>query len=50
MVANGCREPDTKRGPATVRTPYGLRVEDWEKGLQVYAKQAAELAEVKTNN
>ena len=48
MVANGCREPDTKQGPATVRTPYGLGVKEWEQGLQAYAKQAEKLAGVET--
>lgn len=43
LVASGCREPDTNQGPATVRTPHGLRVQDWENGLGVYAKQAAGL-------
>jgi magnesium-dependent phosphatase 1 len=41
MVASQCKENDTNIGPATVRTPNGLRVTDWEKGLEVYAKQAA---------
>ena len=41
MVSSQCREPDTNTGPATVRTPNGLRVADWEKGLAVYAKQAS---------
>lgn len=44
MVSSRCREPDTKQGPATVRTPNGLRVQDWEKGLEIYASQAALLA------
>jgi len=44
MVASGCREADSGMGPATVRTPAGLRVADWEKGLQIYAKQAKKLA------
>jgi magnesium-dependent phosphatase 1 len=44
MVASQCKEPDSNQGPATVRTPNGLRVQDWEKGLEVYAKQAADLA------
>jgi magnesium-dependent phosphatase 1 len=41
MVASQCKEADTNLGPAVVRTPNGLRVADWEKGLEVYAKQAA---------
>jgi magnesium-dependent phosphatase 1 len=44
MVQSGCQEPDTKQGPAVVRTPYGLRVADWEKGLEEYANQARALA------
>ena len=35
-------------GPATVRTPYGLGVKEWEQGLQVYAKQAEKLAELQS--
>ena len=48
MVANGCQEPDTKKGPATVRTPYGLGVKEWEQGLEVYAKQAEQLTNMQT--
>ena len=44
MVASGCQESDTKQGPATVRTPYGLGVKEWEQGLEVYAQQAEKLA------
>lgn len=44
MVASMCKEPDTSQGPATVRTPNGLRVQDWRKGLELYANQAAALA------
>lgn len=44
MVAAGCRESDTNHGPATLRTPNGLRVQDFKLGLEVYAKQAAALA------
>jgi magnesium-dependent phosphatase 1 len=43
MVASKCRETDTNLGPATIRTPNGLRVEDWEKGLDAYSKQASSL-------
>lgn len=43
MVVNGCKEPDTGRGPATVRTPYGLGIKEWQAGLEAYAKQAAAL-------
>jgi magnesium-dependent phosphatase 1 len=41
MVSSQCKEDDTNLGPAVVRTPNGLRVADWEKGLEVYAEQAA---------
>jgi magnesium-dependent phosphatase 1 len=44
MVSSRCREPDTNQGPATVRTPDGLRAQDWEKGLEIYAKQAESLS------
>jgi magnesium-dependent phosphatase 1 len=44
MVSAGCRESDTNQGPATVRTPNGLGIREWEKGLEEYAKQAAMLA------
>jgi magnesium-dependent phosphatase 1 len=44
MVSSKCREIDTNQGPATVRTPNGLQVSDWEKGLDIYSKQAALLA------
>ena len=43
MVAAQCRESDTKKGPATIRTPNGLRLDDWNRGLAAYASQAAEL-------
>jgi magnesium-dependent phosphatase 1 len=45
MVAAACREEDTERGPAVVRTPNGLREKEWAEGLQVYAQHAASLAE-----
>lgn len=44
MVAEGCKEVDTGVGPATVRTPIGLGVKEWNKGLQVYAEQAKKLS------
>jgi hypothetical protein len=44
MVSAACREPDTNLGPATVRTPNGLGVSEWEEGLRVYAKQMELLA------
>lgn len=43
MVAVGCREGDSGVGPCTVRTPSGLRVKDWENGLQSYASQFKKL-------
>ena len=43
MVAAQCREPDTNQGPAIVRTPNGLRINDWENGLDIYTKQMASL-------
>jgi magnesium-dependent phosphatase 1 len=43
MVASGCREPDTKTGPAVLRTPYGLGIKEWNQGLKAYAEQAAQL-------
>jgi len=45
MVSAGCREADTNTGPAVVRTPNGLTVDLWNKGLQVYAEQAEALQE-----
>ena len=44
MVAAQCKESDTGWGPATIRTPSGLRVDDWKRGLEVYATQAQELS------
>jgi len=44
MVAAGCREPDTRQGPAVVRTPNGLGLKEWDEGLRVYARQAELLA------
>ena len=44
MVAAGCRETDTRVGPVTVRTPYGLGVKEWEAGLAAYAKHASALS------
>jgi magnesium-dependent phosphatase 1 len=42
-VASRCREPDTRTGPAVMRTPHGLGVKEWEAGLRAYAEQAARL-------
>jgi magnesium-dependent phosphatase 1 len=44
MVAAACREEDTNQGPAVVRTPNGLGLKEWQKGLKAYAEQAARLA------
>ena len=44
MVETNCREEDTGFGPATVRTPNGLREEEWRLGLKVYADHANKLA------
>mmetsp|Transcript_41092 Transcript_41092/g.85558 ORF Transcript_41092/g.85558 Transcript_41092/m.85558 type:complete len:196 (-) Transcript_41092:1284-1871(-) len=46
MVQSRCKEPDTQTGPATMRTPNGIREADWRKGLANYAAQAKKLAEV----
>jgi magnesium-dependent phosphatase 1 len=43
MVQAGCREPETNTGPATVRTPDGLGVKEWEDGLKAYERQALKL-------
>jgi len=43
MVSQGCREADTKQGPATVRTPAGLSLKLWQEGLSTYAAQAKRL-------
>jgi hypothetical protein len=45
MVASQCKEPDTNQGPAVVRTPNGLGIQEWEKGLREYAKQAERLSQ-----
>lgn len=42
-VAAACKEKDTNQGPAIVRTPYGLTLEKWQEGLDVYAAQLAKL-------
>jgi magnesium-dependent phosphatase 1 len=43
MVSQGCLESDTKQGPATVRTPSGLGLNEWMQGLEVYHHQAEKL-------
>jgi hypothetical protein len=45
MVASQCKEPDTNQGPAIVRTPNGLGILEWEKGLREYAKQSERLSQ-----
>jgi len=44
MVSRRCKEPDTQQGPAVVRTPNGLLLQQWDEGLKVYAEQAARLS------
>ena len=42
-VANGCQDEVTKLGPVVVRTPRGLQVAEWEKGLQLYNERSRKL-------
>lgn len=49
MVSAGCKEVDTGIGPATVRTPNGLGLKEWNQGLQAYADQARRLESKETN-
>ena len=37
QVERACKETESGRGPVTVRTPYGLRVEEWNEGIAKYA-------------
>ena len=39
-VGDGCREKKNNQGPVTVRTPNGLQVGDWERGLEAYKERA----------
>jgi len=39
QVESNCKEDDTGKSPATVRTPYGLGEQEWQKGLEAYAKK-----------
>lgn len=39
QVERACKERETGRGPVTVRTPYGLGVDEWAEGLEKYAKK-----------
>eukprot|EP00586_Coscinodiscus_wailesii_P021830 CAMPEP_0172494982 /NCGR_PEP_ID=MMETSP1066-20121228/60546_1 /TAXON_ID=671091 /ORGANISM="Coscinodiscus wailesii, Strain CCMP2513" /LENGTH=264 /DNA_ID=CAMNT_0013266357 /DNA_START=50 /DNA_END=844 /DNA_ORIENTATION=+ len=43
IVSRECREEDTDLGPAVLRTPNGLGVKEWKKGLEEYEKQAKKL-------
>ena len=38
QVESRCKEKETGNGPVTVRTPYGLGVEEWAEGLEKYNK------------
>jgi hypothetical protein len=38
QVEKRCKEEETGRGPATIRTPFGLGVDEWAAGLDKYAK------------
>ena len=40
MVARGCTEDSTGKGVVGHRTPTGLRVSDWYKGLELYKTAA----------
>lgn len=42
MVAAACKEEDTGKGPATVRTPYGLGEKEWREGLKVYKQHVTQ--------
>jgi magnesium-dependent phosphatase 1 len=39
MVARACVESDTQQGVVGHRTPSGLRVADWRRGMELYANQ-----------
>ena len=38
MRCRACKESNTGNGPITIRTPYGLGVDEWAEGLEKYAK------------
>lgn len=40
MVEQNCREEDNGLGPVTVRTPRGLRENEWRQGLSKYGQRA----------
>ena len=37
-MRRACKESNTGHGPITIRTPYGLGVDEWADGLEKYAK------------
>lgn len=39
-VATKCIDERTGLGPVTVRTPRGLRVEEWDRGLRLFAQRS----------
>ena len=38
QVERACKEQETGHGPTTIRTPFGLGVDEWAEGLEKYAK------------
>ena len=42
-VAQNCVEKTSGLGPVTVRTPRGMRVDEWERALKLYGDRAASL-------
>eukprot|EP00579_Thalassiosira_antarctica_P002216 CAMPEP_0201870280 /NCGR_PEP_ID=MMETSP0902-20130614/3441_1 /ASSEMBLY_ACC=CAM_ASM_000551 /TAXON_ID=420261 /ORGANISM="Thalassiosira antarctica, Strain CCMP982" /LENGTH=222 /DNA_ID=CAMNT_0048395869 /DNA_START=164 /DNA_END=832 /DNA_ORIENTATION=+ len=42
-VERACKESATGRSPVTIRTPYGLGVDEWADGLDKYAKMFQQL-------
>jgi|ERR1740124_26004 len=45
MVASGCKEKDSGLGPVTVRTPQGIREDEWRLGMENYAMHSKKLME-----
>ena len=37
-LQRACKESATGRSPVTIRTPYGLGVDEWAEGLDKYAE------------
>jgi len=37
-MRRACKESNTGHGPITIRTPYGLGIDEWADGLEKYAK------------